>query len=90
MWILTGDKVETAAYICRSTGLVKTNRPIYIVVNQTRERLEKLMYEKDENSNEVLLADGKTLKLGLEIDEMKFLKFCMLFKFVCLARCSPK
>lgn len=37
MWILTGDKVETAAFICRSTGLVKTGRPMRMLVNKTLE-----------------------------------------------------
>ena len=37
----------------------------------------------------VLLLDGKTLSKGLNLGEKHFLKYCLQYKFVCFARCSP-
>ena len=42
-------------------------------------------YVKDE----VLLIDGSTLSKGLNLGEEYFMEYCLKFKFVCFARCSP-
>ena len=39
LWILTGDKVETAAHICKSTGLVKNNKDLIIINNVDEKKI---------------------------------------------------
>lgn len=35
------------------------------------------------------MCDGNTLSKGLELGEEYFMKYCLRYKFVCFARCSP-
>ena len=38
---MTGDKLETAAHICRSTGLVKRSRVLKVLADKTEAEIEK-------------------------------------------------
>lgn len=94
LWILTGDKLETVSHICRSTGLIKRGRELRILPKMSKKELKNFLnrgldYIRQENNHEVLILDGDLLKLGLEVDEYKFLEFCLDFNFICFARCSP-
>lgn len=93
LWILTGDKLETAKHICLSTGLAKRNRPIDVLQINSNEdfneftgiSLSKSRYIRDK----VLMIDGNLLAKMLKKDAVLFLKACFKFNYVCFARCTP-
>ena len=94
IWILTGDKLETAAHICRSIGIVKPSRKLKILTLETKNELATILEQSNMRQsvielNKVLLIDGKLLEFGIKNYKEKFIKYCLSYKFVCFARCSP-
>lgn len=94
IWILTGDKLETAAHICRSIGIVKPSRKLKILTLENKNELKTILEETNLRQsvielNKVLLLNGKILEFCLENHREKFIKYCLTYKFVCFARCSP-
>lgn len=96
VWMLTGDKVETACCIGRSTKLVPQNcietEVIAASLEECRDKMAKVDDEvgHDYETKWSLLIDGKTLEFALA-DELQT-QFVMLAKrahAVIVARCSP-
>ncbi len=100
VWVLTGDKQETAINIGHSARLLRENMPVIIInsttLDDTRaeifEQLEKFRSEdavgKD---NEVgVVVDGKTLTFALDHSLRKdFLDLCCSCQSVICCRVSP-
>lgn len=90
IWMLTGDKVETATCIAISTGLKTkqqrvtclkdSNNEIYV-----KEELDKLRYQPDQ----VLIIDGNCLEIALVKCEKLFFEAAMGAAAVVCCRCSP-
>ena len=93
MWILTGDKLETAKHICVSTGLAKRSRPIKVLTADTNDELMALIDKAHEIETEVkdivLMIDGDTLAQALYLSSEGFLRYCYRYNYVCFARCTP-
>ncbi|KAE9524276.1 hypothetical protein AGLY_015315 [Aphis glycines] len=98
IWILTGDKEETALNIGLSTTLITQDSSI-IIFNETkltdlRHTINQKMYNLGhtiETMNCTLIISGRFLKHALSSDlKMKFLKFCLNCKSVICYRISPK
>lgn len=93
LWILTGDKLETAQHICTSTGLAKRNRPIKVFTPKNDEELISFYdtpFESQVIITEcVLMIDGDVLDRAFELDKKAFLKFCLSYNYICFARCTP-
>lgn len=53
--------METAAHICKSSGLSNPTRQLRTITGKTRSELIDLMLYCDYVEKEVLLIDGKTL-----------------------------
>ena len=104
VWMLTGDKVETATCISISAGLKAKTHKIYTIKNDEikNESEEKEMplenvllarfeeYKKKINIDpHLFIIDGDTLDLALKNCEKDFFETAMLAPSVVCCRCSP-
>ncbi|XP_031340747.1 probable phospholipid-transporting ATPase IA isoform X3 [Photinus pyralis] len=98
IWVLTGDKQETAINIGYSSRLLYQGMPLIILnddsLDGTREAV--LRHNDDlganlEKQNEIaLIVEGKTLKYALSCDlRSDFIKLCISCKVVICCRVSP-
>lgn len=99
LWVLTGDKTETAINIGFSCNLLTTEMELLVLSASSREdtaklledTLERLVAEKDEDKKYALVIDGTTLKYGLEnASRDKVLSLGMRCASVICCRVSPK
>ncbi|KAL4104648.1 hypothetical protein QTP88_019931 [Uroleucon formosanum] len=97
IWILTGDKEETALNIGFSTSLITQDSSI-IIFNESdlmdlRHTINQKIYNLGltvETINCTLIISGRLLKHALSSDlKMKFLKLCLDCKSVICYRISP-
>jgi phospholipid-translocating ATPase len=92
IWMLTGDKVETAKCIAISTGLKKRDNQFYefieckntAEVKYNLEELKNLNYKKY-----VVIIDGQTLDIILKSVSKQFIKVCSDCAGVIFSRVSP-
>ncbi|XP_026745960.1 probable phospholipid-transporting ATPase IA isoform X2 [Trichoplusia ni] len=98
VWVLTGDKQETAINIAHSAKLIHTGMPLIILneesLDGTRESISRHIVDFGDNlrkQNEVaLIIDGKSLKYAMGCDLKKdFLDLCLSCKVVVCCRVSP-
>lgn len=98
VWVLTGDKQETAINIGHSARLLHAAMPLVILnedsLDGTRECINRHTAEFGDNllkQNDVaLITDGKTLKYAMGCDLKKdFLDLCVSCKVVICCRVSP-
>ncbi|CAH2092341.1 unnamed protein product [Euphydryas editha] len=98
VWVLTGDKQETAINVAHSARLLHTAMPLLLLnedsLDATRESLSRHLADFGENlrkENEVaLVIDGQTLKYTMGCDLKKdFLDLCVSCKVVVCCRVSP-
>ena len=101
VWMLTGDKVETATCISISAGIKAKNHKIYTIrnsdfthdskekdVEQLKQKFEE--YQKFINIEQhIFIIDGETLDLALQNCEKDFFKASMQAPSVVCCRCSP-
>ncbi|KAG8780763.1 putative aminophospholipid-translocase [Serendipita sp. 397] len=90
IWMLTGDKVETATCIAISTKLVARNQYIHQVQklktsDAAREQLEFLQNKLDC----CLVIDGESLQLCLNTFRNEFIEISTKLSAVVACRCSP-
>ncbi|KAG2383553.1 hypothetical protein C9374_004224 [Naegleria lovaniensis] len=92
VWMLTGDKVETAICISRSTKLVARGQYIFEVISNDEKRIEELLEEYEAeyaSSGAGFLIDGATLHIALEKLPNKFVAAACKATSVVCCRCSP-
>jgi phospholipid-translocating ATPase len=100
IWMLTGDKVETATCISISAGIKAKNHKIFTIKNDEfnedpQTNVEKLKekfsdYKKKiELDQYIFIIDGDTLDLALKNCEDEFFTTAMLAPSVVCCRCSP-
>ncbi|KIJ07873.1 hypothetical protein PAXINDRAFT_177648 [Paxillus involutus ATCC 200175] len=90
IWMLTGDKIETARCIAISTKLVARNQYIHEVAklktsDQARDELEFLQSKLDC----CLVIDGDSLQLCLNLYKNEFIEITTKLSAVVACRCSP-
>ncbi|KZS95466.1 phospholipid-translocating P-type ATPase [Sistotremastrum niveocremeum HHB9708] len=90
IWMLTGDKIETATCIAISTKLVARNQYIHQVAklktaDQVRDQLEFLQSKLDC----CLVIDGESLQLCLDLFKLEFIEIATKLSAVVACRCSP-
>jgi len=90
IWMLTGDKIETATCIAISTKLVARNQYIHQVAklktaDQARDQLEFLQSKLDC----CLVIDGESLQLCLNLFMKEFIEITTKLSAVVACRCSP-
>ncbi|PHH91178.1 hypothetical protein CDD83_1413 [Cordyceps sp. RAO-2017] len=90
IWMLTGDKVETARCVAVSSKLVARGQYIYTVA-----KLKKKDYARDHldflrsKTDACLLIDGESLALLLTHFRMEFITVAVQLPTVVACRCSP-
>ncbi|KIJ34965.1 hypothetical protein M422DRAFT_181491 [Sphaerobolus stellatus SS14] len=90
IWMLTGDKIETATCIAISTKLVARNQYIHQVAklrtsDAARDQLEFLQSKPDC----ALVIDGDSLQLCLDLFKTEFIEIATKLSAVVACRCSP-
>ena len=102
IWMLTGDKVETATCISISAGIKSKSQKIFTIKNEDiadkenpdnnvvnlRGKLNEYQ-SKIEISPHIFIIDGETLDLALKKCEDDFFKTVMQAPSVVCCRCSP-
>ncbi|BGO95468.1 hypothetical protein NBRC10512_006146 [Rhodotorula toruloides] len=90
IWMLTGDKIETATCIAISTKLVSRGQYIHQIAKlkspaQARDELEFLQSKLDC----CLVIDGESLQLCIEHFRQDFIQLSTQLSAVVACRCSP-
>ena len=93
VWMLTGDKVETATCIAISAGFKRRTQPIVFMRDMSDPYLcnKSLDEFARKATNSILMIDGQTIDLILsDIKlEQKFFAEATKAPSVCVCRCSP-
>ena len=104
VWMLTGDKVETATCISISAGLKAKTHKIYTIKNddiksesneKSKTPVDVLLSKFEEYKRKInidphlFIIDGDTLDLALKNCEKDFFTTAMLAPSVVCCRCSP-
>lgn len=90
IWMLTGDKIETATVIAISTKLVARNQYIHQV--SKLKTAEEVQNELDFLQNKLdccLVIDGESLQLCLTLFKNEFIEITTKLSAVVACRCSP-
>ena len=102
VWMLTGDKIETATCISISCGLKAKNHKIFAIrfddfshIEKVEDKIKELKEKFNEYNNfspdnpHLFIIDGDSLDLSLKYLESKFFKTAMQAQSVVCCRCSP-
>jgi phospholipid-translocating ATPase len=86
VWMLTGDKIETAKCIAISTGLKKVDNQFIEFTNiESIDKVESI----NEMDNKVIIIDGNTLAVVLEFHSKRFVEIAKQAAGVICCRVSP-
>ncbi|KAJ3260318.1 putative aminophospholipid-translocase [Boothiomyces macroporosus] len=90
IWMLTGDKIETARCIAISSKLVERYQPIHQItkvknVQQAFEELDNVRLLVDP----CLIIDGKSLQFYLDHLPQEFISLALSIPVVVCSRCNP-
>ncbi|KAK4988328.1 putative aminophospholipid-translocase [Elasticomyces elasticus] len=90
IWMLTGDKVETARCVAISSKLVSRGQYIHMIVSLRRKEvaLDALSILQSQ-PNACLLIDGQSLQLYLTYHRDAFISLAVVLPAVIACRCSP-
>lgn len=90
IWMLTGDKVETARCVAVSAKLVPRGQYIHTIAGLNRSELafDQLDYLRSKGDC-CLLIDGESLALFLSNYEKEFIEVAVTLPAVIACRCSP-
>jgi len=89
VWMLTGDKVETAICIARSTRLVSSRAPIFKLIAPNKIQAELKLFEAAADPDVPLIIDGDTLQICLDHLKDKFVAVARQAPAVICCRCAP-
>lgn len=93
VWMLTGDKVETATCIGISAGLKSRTQKFLYFRDMTKKSQvhERLNRDARALENTVFVIDGKTLEICLSDPDLErnFFEVAGACPAVCVCRCSP-
>ncbi|GAB1863273.1 Phospholipid-transporting ATPase [Camponotus japonicus] len=90
IWMLTGDKLETATCIAKSSCLVSRTQGLHVfksVVTRTDAHLELNTFRKKQDC--ALVISGDSLEVCLQYYEQEFLELACGSPAVVCCRCSP-
>lgn len=90
IWMLTGDKLETATCIAKSSRLVSRTQGLHVfkkVVTRTDAHLELNAYRKKQDC--ALVISGESLEVCLSYYQQEFMELATAAPAVVCCRCSP-
>ena len=91
IWMLTGDKLETATCIAKSSRLVSRTQNIYVfkpVSNRAEAHQELNAFRRKQDC--ALIIKGESLEVCLEFYEHEFMDLASACPAVVCCRCSPE
>ncbi|CAF0851825.1 unnamed protein product [Rotaria sordida] len=90
IWMLTGDKLETATCIAKSSKLIRRNDDIYIIqqVTTREECLQEINIFK-RKIDACLIITGDALQICLSFYEKDFMELIIQSPSIVVCRCSP-
>lgn len=91
IWMLTGDKVETARCVSVSARLISRGQYVHTITRMTRPQraMESLEYLRI-NKNSCLLIDGESLGLYMRHYRQEFFDIVVHLPCVIACRCTPQ
>ncbi|UZJ51883.1 hypothetical protein CBS101457_001203 [Exobasidium rhododendri] len=90
VWMLTGDKIETATCIAISSKLVARNQYIHQVAKlKTRDQVRDMLDFLSSKLDCCLVIDGDSLQLSLDNYHVEFIQLTTQLTSVVACRCSP-
>eukprot|EP00826_Nyctotherus_ovalis_P065570 TRINITY_DN9640_c0_g1_i5.p1 TRINITY_DN9640_c0_g1~~TRINITY_DN9640_c0_g1_i5.p1 ORF type:complete len:407 (+),score=80.14 TRINITY_DN9640_c0_g1_i5:740-1960(+) len=92
VWMLTGDKVETAKCIAISSGIKSKTEQFYVIseVEDNKEIIEYKLKEAEKLADRcILVIDGGSLDLALKNSENLFFEVAAKTQGLVCCRCSP-
>lgn len=94
IWMLTGDKVETARCVAVSAKLVSRNQFIHTITNISADlnpssAIDALSLLRSKPDSTALLIDGTSLSYFLNHHQEAFISLAVLLPAVIACRCSP-
>lgn len=90
VWMLTGDKLETACCIAKSSQLVGRNQSLHVlksVQTRTDAHLELNQFRKKQGC--ALVVSGESLEICLQYYNIEFMELATACPAVICCRCSP-
>lgn len=88
IWMLTGDKIETAIGIGQTSSIIPRDTEIVLMSGDTEE-LANIIRTTD-STDKAIVIDGESLQHCLDCFPRSFFLFCDVSKAVVCARCSPQ
>lgn len=91
IWMLTGDKVETARCVSVSARLISRGQYVHTITKKTKVEgaMSALEYLRT-NTNSCLLIDGESLGLYLRHYRQEFFNIVVQLPCVIACRCTPQ
>lgn len=91
IWMLTGDKVETATNIAVSSRLAERTQGVFTITGMTgrNEASRALARFRRQASTDVLVVDGASLQIYLDMFPEEFIELAALSPAAVACRCSP-
>ncbi|XP_055713662.1 probable phospholipid-transporting ATPase IIA isoform X2 [Phlebotomus papatasi] len=90
IWMLTGDKLETATCIAKSSHLVGRNQGLHVlksVLTRTDAHLELNQFRRKQDC--ALVVSGESLEVCLQYYQSEFMELATASPAVVCCRCSP-
>ncbi|CAD8137568.1 unnamed protein product [Paramecium pentaurelia] len=89
VWMLTGDKIETAICIAISSGIKSATQEICLLKEIIdEETLQKKLKQFETKTNQLLVIDGTSLQTAFKKEEF-FFRIATQAQSVVCCRCSP-
>jgi phospholipid-translocating ATPase len=89
VWMLTGDKVETARCIATSSNLFARNAPVFSITANSLEQAEEQFQRFQKKPGACLVIDGRSLSYCTDNFPRQFLEVAMRCPSVVCCRCAP-
>ncbi|PKY42453.1 phospholipid-translocating P-type ATPase [Rhizophagus irregularis] len=100
IWMLTGDKIETATCIAISSKLISRNQTIHQISKRMYYKMHLIKVQSIEDAHEELISlqtkgdiclviDGESLQIYMDHYQYEFIELAVELPVVVACRCSP-
>ncbi|EDV94041.1 probable phospholipid-transporting ATPase IIA isoform X1 [Drosophila grimshawi] len=90
VWMLTGDKLETACCIAKSSQLIGRNQGLHVLRSvKTRMEAHQELNQFRRKQGHALVISGESLEVCLQYYRLEFLELATASPAVVCCRCSP-
>ncbi|RXG55805.1 putative phospholipid-transporting ATPase IIB [Armadillidium vulgare] len=90
IWMLTGDKLETATCIAKSSRLVSPTQSLHVFGNvSSRQEAHRELQILSRKTDSAVIIKGESLDLSLQYYEHELMELAVQCPAVVVCRCSP-